>query len=224
MSIITLRLLNEKYAPWGLLTDEPQPRTIVWLTIAEPEGNIRSEILSDWDLSRIMQGKNLGIISVDGLNFPQQETINSEPQMNIDEVVSAAKSTTSYSQKLPSSEVLDVTKLLREESEKSKEIAETVSQGYPEVDVILKLPANKLRKKLKQMAKENFSISFFKNCKKKEERGKSRKTVIALLVDIITAKIAAIDVEGKYNVYTGKTSLDDQYYDMIEEFDDEEDK
>jgi hypothetical protein len=217
MSIITLRLKDKKYAPWGLLTDEPQPRTIIWLTELEPEGYIDSETLTDWDISRIIQSVNQEVITQSGLFLPEPESKqNVLDSSDLSNIVSSINANVA-SKIMPSAEVIDVTNLLKEQINNSEETVMRVQDGYPEVDNILKLPANQLKKRLKKMAKKSFSISFFKNCKKREEEKKNRKTIIAILIRIIQAKIAAIEVDRRFDSYSGQTTLSDQYYDMIEE-------
>jgi hypothetical protein len=224
MPAVKLSLTNQRHAPWGLLTDEEHPRTLVWLTETNPSGEVDSILLTDWDLSRIYQSEAAGIIAVDGLENPytipsgidpNEKDPRINPVVQIDQIVAP---------KVQSSEtIMDVTALMREEAKRAELIKSKINNSYPKIEGLLAQPAHSLKKELKSLAKDQVMVSFFQACRAKELEGKNRKTVVAVLVEIIQAKIAAVGVDSRGNSQTGQTALSDAYYDMIEEFEDEED-
>ena len=221
MSTVTLTLINPRYAPWGLLTDEEKPQMIVWLTEETPSQEVEKILLSDWDVVRIKQAENAQIISVIGLDDvglinEEDETEEVEPCVPI-----AASKTPAVAD---SQTIMDVTQLMRKEAEKAKALEEKIKGRYPKIDELLAEPAYKLKKELKELAKGRTLVSFFQEARKKEIEGKDRKTVVSVLTDIIQAKIAAVGMDGYTNGTTGQTSLSDAYYDMIEEFEDEDEE
>ncbi len=213
MSTVTLSLVNIRHAPWGLLTDQEPPEMIVWLTEENPSAEIDSIMLLDGDLIRIDQSWNAGIINVSGLKSHNEMTVPSIPKSVSAPIVSPARPKVS-----PSETIMDVTQLMRKEADRAKVIEEKVKSRYPKIDELLVLPAFKLKKELKTLAKSQITVSFFQECRNKEINGKNRKTVIAVLVEIVQAKISAIGLDGR----SGESSLSNAYYDMIEEFEDEE--
>lgn len=222
MSTVTLTLLKPRYAPWGLLTDEETPRMIVWLTEEDPVQEVDSLLLSDWDVARILQSDQAGIIHQEGINDVQ--LVSAEPQTP-DGVNGAVPIPSSIAPKVaPHEMVMDVTQLMRQEAERAKQFEQKVQSRYPKLDELLSTPANQLKKQLKELAKGRTPVSFFQEARKKEQLGKDRKTVISVLTDIIQAKINAVGVDGQANMHTGQTTLSDAYYDMIEEFEEEEEE
>ena len=220
MPTVTLSLLNLRHAPWGLLTDEEIPQTLVWLTEESPVSKVESEMLTDWDVTRIIQSCQAKIISAEGLEG--YESISETP--NIPRATSVPI-TSPLRPKVASSEtIMDVTQLMRNEAKKAQVLEEKIKASYPKIDELLSMPATKLKKELKELAKGRTLVSFFQECRKKELEGKDRKTVIAVLVEIIQTKINQVSIDGKPGGHTGQTALSNAYYDMIEEFEDEDEE
>jgi hypothetical protein len=219
MSTVTISLTSPRYAPWGLLTDEEHPQTLCWLTEMHPTAHLDSEILTDWDVKRIEHSCLSGVVTVDGLDFP------GDPRKPASHIMTVPVGNSVQSKVQPSETIMDVTALMRQEAQRAEAIKERIVNRYPVLDEVLELPANQLKKKLKEMAKDpNCLPTFFQEARKREMIGKDRKTVITLLVEIIQSKIAAQSVDGRANRGTGQTVLSDMYYDMIEEFEDEDEE
>lgn len=216
MSIVTFSLRNLKHAPWGLLTEEERPQPIVWLTEMNPIDQIDHSFLSESDIIRAKQGEAQGFIIVEGLS----------PEFKLSQAPKYVETTPILSQpesKLASQEtIMDVATLIKEENERAKEIEKKVVSRGPKVEEFISLPAHKLKKEIKRLAKEGTYISFFQACRTKEVSGKNRKSVIAVLIEVIQAQIAAIGVDRVASKHSGQTILSNAYYDMIEEFEDED--
>jgi hypothetical protein len=218
MSTVTLTLIKSKYAPWGLLTEEENPRMLVWLTEESPEAQIDSMMLTYGDISRIQQSKSAGIIDASGIDEIDQLPSTS----TIPPTISTPVPIQNEPKIAPPEVVMDVTQLMRQEAERAMALEKRIMESYPEVDKLLAKPAYGLKKELKRLAKGNTSISFFQRCRKNEQEGKNRKSVIAVLVEIIQAKINAVRADSRPGGYTNQTSLSSAYYDLIEEFEDED--
>lgn len=218
MSTVTLSLTNARHAPWGLLTEEEQPQMVVWLTEEQSTQDIDSAILTDWDVSRIIHSRDAGILEVKGLE--NYESISQEtkvPRSSAVPIVSPVSPKVA-----PSETIMDVTQLMRQEAERSKVIEEKIRNRYPKINELLSMPAHKLKKEIKSLAKGVAPISLFQELRKKEIEGKDRKTVIAVLTEVIQSKINAVGIDGRPGMHTGQTALSEAYYDMIEEFEDED--
>lgn len=218
MSTVTLTLRDPKYAPWGLLTEDEPPQMLVWLTLEEPINEIDSAMLSDWDVVRIIQSRNAGILEATGLEgFESVSDVPKVPKATSVPIVSPIRP------KVASSEtIMDVTQLMKKDAVRAQALEDRIKGSYPKIDKLLALPAHTLKKELKELAKGRALVSFFQEARKKEMAGKDRKTVVSVLTDIIQAKINAIGIDGQQNMQTGQTMLSDAYYDMIEEFEDED--
>ena len=215
MSLLTLSLINTRYAPWGLLSDDEPPRQIVWLTEMQPTASVDSALLSNWDRQRIQQSYDAHIIVVDGLDNP-----NPEPKVDSSRVMPVGQEAPS---KIADPQtIIDVTQLIREEAEKEQQLKDRVLSSYPSLDTILALSAGKAKKQLKELAKTIPSVSFFQEARKKEMSDKNRKTVIAVLVEIVQAKINAVGLDASKALVGGQNGLADAYYGLIEEYEDED--
>jgi hypothetical protein len=220
MSIINIHLISPKDSPWGLLTNEDNPRTLVWLTAENPDAEIDSLMLTELDIRCIQQGKLIGVIEADGIEeIDKIQSGSRAPKVNNILIPSSVRP-----QVAPSEVVLDVTQLMRKEVKRAQALEEKIKDRYPQIDDLLAKPANQLKKELKDLAKGSTLVSFFQECRKKEQNGKDRKSVIAVLVEIIQAKINAVGIDGNANARTGQTFLSDAYYDMIEEYEDEDEE
>ncbi len=220
MSTVTITLTHLRYSPWGLLTDEEHPQTLCWLTDLQPTAYIDSEILTDWDIQRIHQSYLGGVVSVVGLDFPgdpRKPSSSSIQTTPIDQTV--------HSRVQSPEMIMDVTALMRQETQHAEAIKQRLTNRYPVIDELVILQANQLKKKIKELAKDpNCLPSFLQELRKKEMSSKNRSTVVALLVEVIQAKIAAQGVDGIGNRNTGQTALAELYYDTIEEFEDDDEE
>jgi len=219
MSTVTLTLKNPRYAPWGLLTDEETPQMIVWLTEEDPVKKIEATLLTDWDVVRIKQSEAADIIVAEGLESVKLVTEEAKVRS-----AGAPISTPVQSKVSSSNTIMDVTQLMRQDADRAKALEERVKSRYPKLDELLAMPAHKLKKELKELAKDGTMVSFFQEARKKEQDGKDRKTVLSVLTDIIQSKINAVGLDGRASTQTGQTALSEAYYDMIEEFEDEEEE
>jgi len=215
MSLVTLTLTNNKFSPWGLLTEGEYPQPIIWLTEDNPTAQVLYDHLSKGDLIRIMQGVLSKMIVAEGLEIetpkPVIPQIPSFPTKERKSKV-ADKETT-----------MQVLSQMAKEKGQYEELKKRLTHRSSEVEEILKLPAHKVRKRLKECAKGNYTVQFFQSCRRVEEEDKDRKTILALLVDLIQAKIAAVHVD-RVGTQTGQSALSSAYYDMIEEFEDEDEE
>jgi hypothetical protein len=218
MSTVRLSLLDFRYAPWGLFTDTEKPEPFIWLTQDSPVGETDSSFLTDQDLDRIYQFFVMGALSIEGLKLVEENEVElppEPPQVPIQD--------SGYSPVADAQTIMDVTNLIRNENKRHEEIIQKkMEASYPEIKKLLSMNAGPLKKELKKMAKTTPSVSFFQECRKKELSGKDRKTVIAVLVEIIQSKIAVINMDGRAGTHTGQTALSEAYFDMIEEYEDED--
>lgn len=225
MATITITLRNTKYAPWGLLTDEEHPRTIVWLTAENPVCEIDSGYLTDWDLVRIQESVRNGFIDASGVEELEIVTI----QQSTDPSSKFKGNTVPIDSKpepkdIDQNMIMDVSALMREQIKKSEEANKAVDSGYPKAAEILQQKAPDLKKALKELAKTGAPVSLFQDCRRKETQGKNRKTVIAVLLDIIKTKIDLVAENGHRSAQYGQSKLADIYFDQIEEYEDEEEE
>jgi len=201
MDFVTLKLKDFSQAPWGLFTDEFPPQPLVWLTEVNSNAKIARAALTDTDIKNIWSGQCTGVITSEGLFLEEkkEESVQDTAQ----------------------SKIFDVSELMRQEDQQTARKKQFLENKYPNLDEILALPASKLKKKLKEMAK-SATVPFFQEAKRREEGNKDRKTVIAVLVEIIQKKVTAVGLVGSVNAVTGESMVADTYYDMIEEFEDED--
>ncbi len=212
--VLTFQIASPKFAPWGLFTESDKPEALVWLPSHLAKATVERAYLSEGDLQRAIADMRLGIITIEGL-------INDEVPEPIGVQAPAVPDPEDKEEK--KNLVLDVAALMEKERLNGEARAKVIQQDpYPKLKELLKLPAHKLRRALKEEAVKNPSVQFFQAAKKAELEGKDRKTIVALLVEIIKLKLAAVHVEGRRDARTGLSSLDEAYYGEIEEFQEED--
>lgn len=215
MGIIDIELVVQN-RPWGLFTEEKQPRIILpmWLTKKGQKFSCCEEDLTPNQVQVIENSYRQGIINVIGASF--LNTVSTEEETQIFEE--------------PIVEETPFQKLMREKTErlncsKEKTEKEDSSLNEEEVKSFLKRRQDKVLVDIKKAQK---SLSFFKDCRAKElKANKTRKKVIAALEEVIELKIASIknDVGGMVNpdksnpesLLGGQSLLEQQYGDMITE-------
>jgi len=220
MSNVVVSLLNKKFAPWGLLTDEPKPRILLWLTETDPSGEIDSELLSLTDIERLSQGFIRRIIDIQGLeDYIRMPTTSFDERSEAPHIPPLPET---VSKPASNETVFDVMALIKKEEELSKVHAsilkKKVEAQAPDVEKTLSMGGKLLKKKLKELAQKDLDIFFFQACKKQEETGRKRSSVISVLTDIIKSKMTAIELLGR----AGQEKLDKLYYEQIEEFPEED--
>jgi len=202
MDTVTFELKDFSQSPWGLFTEEFPPQPFVWLTEISPTAEIYRSSLSQRDIENIWLAQSLGVISTEGLFI--EEDLKAKEQVDNTQA-----------------NIFDVAELMRKENQSSAKKKHFLDNKYPGLDTLLALPAPKLKKELKQMAK-TAAVSFFQEARKREETGKGRKTVLAVLLDIIQKKVEALGLAKSVNSMTGESMVSDIYYESIEEFSDED--
>jgi hypothetical protein len=115
---------------------------------------------------------------------------------------------------------VEVSTLTQKELSHSEEVRESLKNQDPDVSELLALHAYEIRKRLKVMAKGSYGPRFFQAVRRSEMKGKNRKTVVALLAEIVRGKIAEVGLERGFRDYK---SLSDTYYDEIIEYPEDDD-
>jgi hypothetical protein len=224
MGTISIQLRKTKFAPWGILRDSivrgnRVPLPIIWLTEDEPFKQIEEEDLYESEIQKILMSAQLGTIEVSGIYVP--------PPI-LPTVVAPVVDEVSREQM-----VFDVTSLIKREDELREQDAierrerlqrsiKSKVADYPEVETFLNRHASTVKKALKELATKEAPITFFSACKSAEEAGKNRPGVLLLIVEILRRKIAAVGVDTAFDRGSGRSTLADAYYTMIEEEEDEE--
>lgn len=213
MSTITITLRSLRHSPWGLLTDGPRPQPIVWLTSEDPTKSVDSSLFSESDIDSLLRFEGAEIISVEGLDIP--ESLPS--QLSLQPSLPTENQFLSVTDKQTN---VEVSTLTQKELSHSEEVRESLKNQDPDVSELLALHAYEIRKRLKVMAKGSYGPRFFQAVRRSEMKGKNRKTVVALLAEIVRGKIAEVGLERGFRDYK---SLSDTYYDEIIEYPEDDD-
>ncbi len=205
MSEVTFTLIKENYAPWGLFAESAPEQIVVWLTPENPVCLIDSILLSETHIEISRHSQAAGIISITGLPDENKDSFEALPK---------SEPVSQFAQNLVG--------LMKKDIEVGNEQKFKALAGNPEVDKVLSMPVGKLKKELKRIAKEDSPASFFRECRSKEAEGKNRKTVIAVLVDIIQKKIKSSEHQVRSHFPGFRDVISEQYYNSIEEYEDED--
>lgn len=184
---------------------------------AQAPNSVIQQVLDLADLLRkgAVEDASMAEVSVDGTPVDNETLVNQfagfDPRALTQELQDI-QATTAQQEFAKEKEEEDLVRRAGLE-QKMRELRDLQKQN-PIVAQTIDQPANKAKRALKILARGRIPFSVFKLCLEREEKGKNRKTVIALIRKIMQRKIASTQTEESA---PGVPSLSDAYYDSLEE-------
>jgi hypothetical protein len=197
---------------WGLfVNDQPNSIPKLWLTEETPKVEISLHLLTETDLISIRNYESLGVINVEGLK--SEPTVYNEDfmwQIPIEE------DDDDLSIDINVDEMIELSNNIIKEEEFIESLNPKQDLYIDDINKVLSLPAHKCKKKLNELIKDSNSkidkFKFLKECRDYEQKEKKRKTILALIVDLMVKQVSSEEFSRIENT---KETLSDRYFDMI---------